>query len=728
MIKNIYISPRPHYMAIRAKSVGRLQHSALLLPAMLPVSVLAGTKKGVCSMKKLRCRGRSSLAGFISALFVAVSADATTLIVTSTADSGAGTLRQAILDANSDDTINFSTGITTISLTSAELLIDKNLTITGPGANLLTVQRSTAGGTPAFRIFEIAFGNLSVTISGLTITNGNDGGSDGGGIFNQSNGGTLTITGCTISGNVADGDGGGIKNSFGTVVITSSTLSGNSAAGDGGGIYNDNGGVTWTSSTLSGNSATGDGGGIYNNAGKMAMTNSTLSANSANGEGGGIENHNSGFDITNSTLSGNSAQNGGGLRNDDGGEMNLTNCTITANSAKGVGGVDTSAGDGMGISNTIIAKNTDSDGNPDCLGSFSSSGYNLIGDDSGATITPATGDQIGTAGSPIDPRLGPLQDNGGPTQTQALLAGSTAIDKGNSSGSNTDQRGFARPVDNPAIPNATGGDGSDIGAFEVQVQVQGPSFLANISTRLLVETGDNVLIGGFIVSGTQPKKIIVRGIGPSLSSFFSGALADPILELHGPSGFATITNDNWRSDQEAEIMATGVPPSNDLESAIVAILPANNAGYTAIVRGVNNGTGIGVVEAYDLDRTVDSKLANISTRGFVQTGDNVLIGGFIVEGQDPLRVIVRAIGPSLPVSGALADPTLELHDSNGVLIAFNDNWRSDQEAEIIATGIPPSNDQESAIVRDLAPGGYTAIVRGLNSTTGIAVVEAYDLN
>jgi hypothetical protein len=255
-----------------------------------------------------------------------------------------------------------------------------------------------------------------------------------------------------------------------------------------------------------------------------------------------------------------------------------------------------------------------------------------------------------------------------------------------------------------------------------------PSTLGNISTRLQVETGDNVLIGGFIITGAQPKNVIVRAIGPSLSSFFPGVLADPVLELHGQGKFATITNDNWRSDQEAEIIATTIPPSNDLESAIVAPLPANNSAYTAIVRGVNNGTGIGVVEAYDLDQTVDSKLANISTRGFVQTGDNVLIGGFIVVGQDPLSVIVRAIGPSLPVSGALGDPTLSLYDSNGVLIAFNDNWRTDQEAEIVATGIPPLNDLESAIVRDFTPGSYTAIVRGVNSTTGIAVVEAYGLN
>jgi len=243
-----------------------------------------------------------------------------------------------------------------------------------------------------------------------------------------------------------------------------------------------------------------------------------------------------------------------------------------------------------------------------------------------------------------------------------------------------------------------------------------------------VETGENVLIGGFIITGTYPKKIIVRAIGPSLSDLFAGALADPTLELRDSSGVLIRANDNWRSDQEAEIIATTIPPSDDLESAIVATLPANNSAYTAIVRGANNETGIGVVEAYDLNQAVDSKLANISTRGLVQTGDNVLIGGLIVLGQNPLRVIVRAIGPSLPVPGALNDPALELRDGNGGLIDSNDNWRSDHEAEIIATTIPPSNDMESAIVRNLAPGNYTAIVRGANDATGVAVVEVYGLN
>jgi minor extracellular serine protease Vpr len=264
-------------------------------------------------------------------------------------------------------------------------------------------------------------------------------------------------------------------------------------------------------------------------------------------------------------------------------------------------------------------------------------------------------------------------------------------------------------------------------AVALAVQSAPPSSLANISTRLRVEAGDNVLIGGFIVAGTQPKKVIVRAIGPSLP--VSDALTDPILELRDSSGELIRSNDNWRSDQETEIIATGIPPSNDAESAIVETLPANGAAYTAIVRGANNGTGVGLVEVYDLDRTVDSKLANISTRGLVQTGDNAMIAGTIVLGQGSQRALVRAIGPSLPIEGKLADPALELRDGNGTLIHANDNWRSDQEAEIIATTIPPTNDLESAIVEALPANGaaYTAIVRGVNDTTGVALVEVYSL-
>jgi uncharacterized delta-60 repeat protein len=255
-----------------------------------------------------------------------------------------------------------------------------------------------------------------------------------------------------------------------------------------------------------------------------------------------------------------------------------------------------------------------------------------------------------------------------------------------------------------------------------------PARLANISTRLRVETGDNVLIGGFIVAGTQPKKVIVRAIGPSLP--FADKLSNPTLELYGPNGLID-ANDNWvDSLNKQAIIDSSVPPSNDLEAAIVATLPANNSSYTAVVRGANNGTGAGLVEVYDLDAAADSKLANISTRGFVQTGDNVLIAGTIVVGDGNQNVIVRAIGPSLPFAGKLADPVLELRDQNGTLIQANDDWvDSPSKQAIIDSTIPPTNDSEAAIVATLpaAAASYTAIVRGVNGTTGIAVVEVYAL-
>jgi hypothetical protein len=201
---------------------------------------------------------------------------------------------------------------------------------------------------------------------------------------------------------------------------------------------------------------------------------------------------------------------------------------------------------------------------------------------------------------------------------------------------------------------------------------------------------------------------------------FGGILANPTLNLDN----GAVTNDNWGTDQEQEIIATTIPPSNNLESAIVATLAPGP--HTAILAGAGGATGIGVVEVYDLESGSPVQLANISSRGFVQTGDNVMIGGFIIGGDYPAKVIIRAIGPSLPFAGVLQNPTLELVDSNGSRIS-NDDWRATQEAEIIATTVPPTHDQEAAIVATLVPGAYTAIVRGKDDTTGIAVVEAYNL-
>lgn len=255
-----------------------------------------------------------------------------------------------------------------------------------------------------------------------------------------------------------------------------------------------------------------------------------------------------------------------------------------------------------------------------------------------------------------------------------------------------------------------------------------PAHLLNISTRLKVQTGDNVSIGGFIITGNASKTVIVRGIGPSLPPEITGRLADPTLELHGPSGLVII-NDNWRDSQEAQIQGSGLAPTNDLEPTIIASLAPGN--YTAIIAGKNDSEGVGLAEIYDLEVGSDSKLANLSGRGFVQTGSNVMIAGFIFgNGTNSERVIIRALGPSIPgIDDLLADPTLNLHDTNGTMMMSNDNWKDDanQEIEIIATGLAPQNDLESAMVMTLPPGHFTAIVAGKNSGTGVALAEVYHL-
>jgi uncharacterized delta-60 repeat protein len=257
-----------------------------------------------------------------------------------------------------------------------------------------------------------------------------------------------------------------------------------------------------------------------------------------------------------------------------------------------------------------------------------------------------------------------------------------------------------------------------------------PSQLLNIATRMRVQTGDNVLIGGFIVTGTDPKKVIIRGIGPSLSSFFSGTLANPTLDLFQGNTLLQ-SNDDWKTDQRAEIEATGVPPANDLESAIVRTVAPGS--YTAVLRGAGNSTGIGVVEAYDLNQAANSKLANIATRGFVETDNGVMIGGLIVgaDGGLNVKVVVRAIGPSLGnfgIAGAVQDPTLDFVNANGVVLRSNDNWKlGGQETELTALGLQPGDDRESALIEIVGPGSYTAIVRGSGGTTGVGLVEVYNV-
>jgi hypothetical protein len=269
----------------------------------------------------------------------------------------------------------------------------------------------------------------------------------------------------------------------------------------------------------------------------------------------------------------------------------------------------------------------------------------------------------------------------------------------------------------------------------------------NLSTRMRTDTGNNVAIGGFTITGTVAKHVIIRAIGPSLSQFgFSPVvlLADPTLEVHGPGAFGTITNNNWRDSQEAQIKADGLAPTNDLESAIDATLPPG--AYTAIVSGVANvpqagdrPVGICLFEVYDLDAAATSKLANLSSRAFVGVpgsgnppGNNVVIAGFVLgnnAGDD--RIVVRGLGPSLSsfgIANTLADPTLELRDENGTLILANNDWQDNavQAADITAAGLAPSNTKESAIAATLSPGLYTAILAGLNNGTGVGTVEVYD--
>jgi CSLREA domain-containing protein len=597
------------------------------------------------------------------------------LVVNNLSDGDAGSLRSIITSACGGSTITFAPNVRgTITLTSGELVLNKNLTINGPGANLLSVERSTAAGIPNFRIFHIN-GNFNDAISGLTIAKGFLPGNLGGGIANDN--GTLTLNYVTVSGNTAD-IGAGIYTAR-AATITSSTISGN---------------------TVSGNNAGDGGGGIYNIGGTLSLTNSTISGNIAQAIGGGDR--------------------GGGIVNNLG-TVSLINCTIAGNTADMGGGVMNTNNGTASARNTIIALNTAANG-PDLSGTVASNGNNLIGNTSGGLLGPAfINDQVGTASSPIDPLLGPLQNNGGPTATMALAANSPAINKAGTSAPARDQRGLLRP------------DAPDIGAFELGGFFY-PVTLGNISTRAVVGTGDNVMIGGFILNGTGNKLVLLRAIGPSLSSppfNLANTLRDPRIALFNSSGGMIISNDNWADASNAQSIDPALRPSSGTESAILISLAPGT--YTAIVSGANGGTGIGLIEVFDLDATAPSKLINISTRGLVETGDGVMIGGFIVKGPNSDAVVVRAIGPSLGsppfnIANALQNPTLSLFNDQGARIQFNDDWRSDQQAEIITTGLQPSNDAESAIVTSLPPGNYTAIVNGANGTSGVALVEVYGLN
>ena len=638
-------------------------------------------------------------------------------------------LKSAITTANSngqDDTIELAANGTYILIAKDSFINGlpqigpdggHKLTINGNGA---TIQRSAAEN---FRIFYNSSG-ANLTLSRLTITNGNPGAIHGGAIYNDAENGnaTLTITNCTITGNSGD-YGGAIFNDGFNAGATASTAS-----------------LTVINSTISGNSASQHGGGIWSDGSFgstiLNVSNCTFSQNSGSISTGAI--HHDGFmgsatgSIINCTFSQNSAGQHGGAVDVDGesgtATLSISDCTFSENTAGTNGGGIYITGAGgsaiLQIDNTIFQSGASGGNIVNDSGTIISQGFNLSDDAAGGDGLTGPGGLLNHSGDKrnTDPLLDPagLQDNGGPTMTIALQATSPAINAGDPAAPPRDQRGYVRQ------------DAPDIGAFEFGATI--PVSLENISTRGLVGTGNSVMIGGFVITGSGAKLVLVRAIGPSLSNppiNLTNVLQDPTLSLFDSTPTQIALNDNWGDAANASSIPLSLRPASGLESAILITL--NPGAYTAIVSGVNGDTGLALIEVYDFNSTAASKLGNISTRGLVGTGNDVIIGGFVVRGPDSDNIVVRAIGPSLSlppfnIANALQNPTLSLFDINGTKIGSNDDWRSTQQADIIATGLQPSNDLESAIVITLIPGSYTAIVSGVGGATGVALVEIYGLN
>ena len=689
------------------------------------------------------------VSSFIASVLLLTGTAEAALVVTNSNDAGQGSLRAAVGAApageiilfdipSSDPGFDSSTGVFTITLTSGEIVIDKDLTIAGPAAANVAIS-----GNQASRIFRIAAGTVS--LADLTLTRGRVVGrtptqaegsvydgepARGGAILND---GTLTCTRCTFESNSVtggegrsetargglggEGTGGAIDNRR-ELSLVACALTDNSATGGKGGLT----GFGITRGYAGGGIAAG--GAVYNASGaSVRVSNCTLAANSATtpytpprggiapgvttnkAHGGAIANLGSAA-LIHSTISNNTATAGERPDGPPGGES-------FGGGVYAAQGASSSLRDSILAVNRVVGSNSGtSTAGPDVNGTVTSEGHNLLGRSDAASGFRADDLQGGTTEETrLDPKLGPLGNYGGPTKTLPLQDGSPAIDAADTAGPTRDQRGFLRKAQ------------PDIGAFEFGGA--SPSVLRNISTRAHVRRGDAVIIGGFIITGSQLKTVVIRGIGPSLG--IAEALADPAIEVYDGSGALVATNDNWiNATTRQQISDSGLAPNHEGESALWGVI--NPGAYTVAVRGKNDSTGIALVEVYDLDASVNSALANISTRGLVETGDNVMIGGFIVVGDAPRPVVVRALGPSLPTAGALPDPTLELYDRNGVIIAANDNWRSDAQVEIEATTLSPSRDEEAAIVRRLTAGSYTAIVRGANGTSGVALVEVYALD
>ncbi|CAN5134129.1 hypothetical protein BH20VER2_BH20VER2_18480 [soil metagenome] len=451
------------------------------------------------------------------------------------------------------------------------------------------------------------------------------------------------------------------------------------------------------------NNRSPDSGAAIYNTGTLTIENSTIGWNRA-GNGAAIHHAGATCRIVSSTVAANEnagASSGNAFIGAAGSQAEFIRSTVAQNSGAGVA-LWQSVGTGRtSLRSTIVAGNTGGDIGPVGIVDL---GFNLLGG---------------------DPQLRPLGLYGGLTETCPPQPGSPAIDQGKSDGHSLEreQRGVFRIFDAPNVANASGGDGSDIGAVEIQLGSQ----LLNLSTRAKVLTGEKVAIVGYITSGTWPSQILVRGLGPSLAQHgISAPLSDPVLERRDSQN---VTNDNWRDTQEAAIEATGIPPTMDAEAAVLMQLASGN--YTAILRGQNDGTGTGLVELFKLGHNDTSVLANMSTRGFVGTGDEIMIAGFIAGGGTgaPVDVVIRAIGPSLvqnQIEEPLQDPMIELRDRNGVLVAANDDWQTDVNARDLS-GFVPHDPRESVLFRTLPLGAHTVLVRGKNGSTGVALVEVFQI-
>ena len=726
----------------------------------------------------------------------ASSALAETFVVTSTADPGDGTctaagigdgctLREAIDAANADagaDTIDATAVSGTIGLTAALPDLSSDITIVGPGATLLEVKRI---GSARFRIFTIPSG-VAVNLSGLSVTGGwtvdgvgpFSGGGAGGGISSD---GTLTITRCTVSGNQtgnggagsssdghngnggSGGIGGGIATS-GTLTMIESTVSGNQTGhggtgapgggggfpagpgGAGGGLYT-GGVVTLINCTVSGNrtgdgalgpgsnySIAGVGGGICNG-GTLTLSNCTISGNQTGDGGWGC-------------CDGGGYYGGGGLF--IGGSVTISNTTIVGNRAEYQGGgiYRSLSGGTITLRSTIVAGNYSYFDGWDIFRTIQSDGYNLIGNQAGATISPNPGAGPDFFG---DAQLDSLADNGGPTRTHLPRGNSPALDKGkNFSSSSTDQRGlgFARVVDldDATFPNA--GDGTDIGAVEL-AGIDGILQFTAAAQTIGEELGSITVTVSRTGASNGAVSVFYKTTngsataGPDYTAV-SGTLHWAAGDTADKSFTVSIMND-WVFEADETFFvdlsfpgggaALGMPVTQTItiQNDDPMPTPTATAAPTPTATAIPTATATPTTTATATPTAAPVIARNISTRARIETGDEVMIAGFIIKGSALKKVVIRGLGPSLQdvgIGGFLADPVLELRGSNGAPILVNDNWHDDaaQAAQIQASGLALTRSQESAIVIILTPGTYTAVVRGKNNATGVGLVEVYDVD